>query len=106
MHNHTSSVFVSVMWALNVDVYPCTGPMENFLFQTNKNSFGLSPANQVVQIPALPPGDHGHAVVTLNCDANKLTQGPPNNTLQVSFGGYVPWLWEEYLLWNLGQAHH
>lgn len=54
------------------------------MYQTNKNSFGLSPSNQVVNIATLAPGASGHAVVPLICDANKIVPGPPAPTLQVS----------------------
>jgi AP-1 complex subunit beta-1 len=54
------------------------------MLQTNRNSFGLSPSNQVVGIATLAPGSAGHAVVPLTCDPAKATPGPPSPALQVA----------------------
>ena len=53
------------------------------MFQTNKNSFGLSPADQVVSIPSLAPGASGHTIVPLVADPNKVVPGELSPTLQV-----------------------
>lgn len=53
------------------------------MFQTNKNSFGLSPANQVVHIPTLAPGATGHTIVPLLVDTAKIVPGAPTPSLQV-----------------------
>ncbi len=53
------------------------------MYQTNRNSFGLSPANQVVGITSVAPGSTGHCIIPLTCDANKVTPGPISPALQV-----------------------
>ncbi|KAL6754541.1 adaptin N terminal region-domain-containing protein [Haematococcus lacustris] len=60
------------------------GFLDGFLFQTNKNSFGLSPSNQTVTINTLAPGATGSTVVPLTCDSAKIIPGPPTPGLQVA----------------------
>ena len=41
------------------------GPLDNFMIQFNKNSFGLAPGSQNVPVPQLAPGSSQTAVLPL-----------------------------------------
>lgn len=41
------------------------GPLDNFMIQFNKNSFGLAPGTQNVPVPQLAPGSSQTAVLPL-----------------------------------------
>ena len=41
------------------------GPLDNFMIQFNKNSFGLAPGSQNVPVPQLGPGSSQTAVLPL-----------------------------------------
>lgn len=63
-------------------------PLDGFMIQTNRSSFGITPSNQVVNIPTLAPGASGRAVVPMTIDPAKVAPGPVAPTLQV---GMVTW---------------
>ncbi|KAF5830402.1 adaptin N terminal region-domain-containing protein [Dunaliella salina] len=59
-------------------------PLSGFMIQTNKNSFGIAPANQVLDLGVVPPGGSSHTHCPLTYDAAKLVPGPANAELQVA----------------------
>mmetsp|Transcript_8122 Transcript_8122/g.21661 ORF Transcript_8122/g.21661 Transcript_8122/m.21661 type:complete len:927 (-) Transcript_8122:280-3060(-) len=59
-------------------------PLSGFMIQTNKNSFGITPANQVLDLGVVPPGASSHTHCPLTYDAAKLVPGPANAELQVA----------------------
>mmetsp|Transcript_32785 Transcript_32785/g.83205 ORF Transcript_32785/g.83205 Transcript_32785/m.83205 type:complete len:911 (-) Transcript_32785:492-3224(-) len=76
-HNHGIGYHVSI-------TNSSQGPLDGLMIQTNKSSFGLSPANQVVAIPTLAPGAAGHAIVPMIVEPTKIVPGPPNAALQIA----------------------
>ncbi|KAG2491509.1 hypothetical protein HYH03_010086 [Edaphochlamys debaryana] len=63
-------------------------PVDGLMIQTNRNSFGLGPASQVLAIPtpggAVPPGSVAAVRVPLLIDVSKVTPPPLSTGLQVA----------------------
>lgn len=58
------------------------GPLDGFMIQLNRNSFGLAPAAQAVPLGPLPPGASATADVPLAQSAALLAPGPATALLQ------------------------
>ena len=59
------------------------GPLENFMIQFNKNSFGLAPGSQNVPVPQLGPGSTHSAVLPLVQSPALVSPTAASSLLQV-----------------------
>jgi AP-1 complex subunit beta-1 len=70
-------IFYSLSFENNSQV-----PLDGFMIQFNKNTFGLAATNPL-QVPQLQPGTSTSTLLPMTLFQN-LAQGPPNSTLQVA----------------------
>ena len=59
------------------------GPLDNFMIQFNKNSFGLAPGTQNVPVPQLEPGSTHTAVLPLVQNPTLVSPTAASSVLQV-----------------------
>ena len=59
------------------------GPLDNFMIQFNKNSFGLAPGSQNVPVPQLGPGSSQTAVLPLVQNPALVSPTAASSLLQV-----------------------
>ena len=59
------------------------GPLDNFMIQFNKNSFGLAPASQNVPVSQLGPGSSHSAVLPLVQNPALVSPTAASSLLQV-----------------------
>lgn len=59
------------------------GPLDNFMIQFNKNSFGLAPGSQNVPVPQLGPGSSHSAVLPLVQSPALVSPTAASSLLQV-----------------------
>ncbi|MEW5304817.1 MAG: hypothetical protein WDW36_007401 [Sanguina aurantia] len=59
-------------------------PVDGFMLQTNKSSFGLAPANPVLPLAAVAAGATGTVLLPMLVDPAKLLQGAVSPALQVA----------------------
>lgn len=59
-------------------------PVDGFMLQTNKNSFGLAPVNPVLPMGAIAPGATCSVLLPMTVDPAKLLPGAISTALQVS----------------------
>ncbi len=53
------------------------------MLQTNRSTFGLGPANVVLQVPTLAPGTTSRVMVPMTVDVSKIVPGAANSKLEV-----------------------
>eukprot|EP00803_Ostreobium_quekettii_P007257 evm.model.scf_2274.1 EVM.evm.TU.scf_2274.1 scf_2274:1069-15715(+) len=59
-------------------------PVDGLMIQLNTNSFGLQPANQVLNVPPVAPGTVASATVPLVQMPAKVAPGPVTDALQIA----------------------
>ena len=59
------------------------GPLDQFMVQFNKNSFGLAPATQNIPVAQVAPGASQTAALPLTLSASMLSPAAVSSTLQV-----------------------
>ncbi|KAI4347757.1 hypothetical protein L6164_008540 [Bauhinia variegata] len=70
-------IFYSLLFENNTQV-----PLDGFMIQFNKNTFGLAAAGSL-QVPQLQPGTSARTLLPMVLFQN-LSQGPPNSLMQVA----------------------
>lgn len=70
-------IFYSMLFENNSQI-----PLDGFMIQFNKNSFGLAPAGPL-QVPQLQPGTSARTLLPMVLFQN-MAPGPPNSLLQVA----------------------
>ena len=68
------------------------GPLDNFMIQFNKNSFGLAPGSQNVPVPQLAPGSTQTAVLQLVQNPALLSPTAASAVLQVLSFVFQTWI--------------
>ena len=68
------------------------GPLDNFMIQFNKNSFGLAPGTQNVPVPQLEPGSTHTAVLPLVQNPTLVSPTAASSVLQVRGRVHMPHL--------------
>lgn len=58
-------------------------PLDGFMLQFNKNTFGLAPATQNIPVPSIAPGASARAAVPVTQTPAMLSPGAANAVLQV-----------------------
>ena len=66
------------------------GPLDQFMVQFNKNSFGLAPATQNIPVAQVAPGSSQTAVLPLTLNASMLSPAAVSSTLQVGGARLCP----------------
>ena len=66
------------------------GPLDQFMVQFNKNSFGLAPATQNIPMAQVAAGSSQTAALPLTLNANMLSPAAANSTLQVGSARLCP----------------
>lgn len=60
------------------------GPLDGFMLQTNKSTFGITPAVQVLPVAPIAPGATATCSLPMAFDAAKVAGGPVGTQLQVA----------------------